>query len=135
MFKAVVVVYALILAAVSINGCGKAQIEQLNTQVTALQSENAGLKTKVGDLEKVRNDAQTQIASLGNERDQAKKDLEACKSPDKGAEKASAPSKSGKGANGKTAQATADAGSSGKADGKTLPGKGKHVFKVPKRPK
>jgi septal ring factor EnvC (AmiA/AmiB activator) len=136
MFKAVVVVYALVLAVVTVNGCGKAQIEQLNTQVAALQSENAGLKAKVGELEKARNDAQTQVASLGAERDQAKKDLEECKSPDKGAEKASAQVKTGKGGNGKTAQAAADAGKSGKDKPKPGgAGKGKTKFSVPDKAK
>lgn len=133
MFKAVVLVYTIIIAAVAVNGCGTEKIEQLNTQVSALQSENAGLKTKIGEVEKSRNDATAQVATLNAERDQLKKDLETCKPPDKAGDKTTgAQHKNG----GQGKETGVKAGTAGKGNGKETrpgkPGKGPGFKPVPK---
>jgi outer membrane murein-binding lipoprotein Lpp len=85
LFTAMLVVFAAALFA----GCNAEELKKLNDQVASLTTENTNLKAKVGDLEKAKADMQNQINALTAERDQAKKDLEACAAPkdDKAAKK------------------------------------------------
>jgi outer membrane murein-binding lipoprotein Lpp len=85
LFAAILVVFAATLFA----GCNAEELKKLNDQVASLTTENTNLKAKVGDLEKAKADMQNQINALTAERDQAKKDLEACtKPPEKADDKA-----------------------------------------------
>ena len=90
MKKSLLVACLVVFAATVFYGCNAEELKKLNDQVATLTTENTNLKAKVGDLEKAKADMQNQINALTAERDQTKKDLEACKTPaadEKGAKK------------------------------------------------
>jgi len=131
--KTTIALVVMAAAVVATSGCDGAQIKQLNDSVAALSADQANLKAKIGDLEKVRAEMDGKLTVLQSDRDQVKKALDECASKDKPATKEPDKGNGVKGSagNGKGVKSAADNGKPKPADG----GKTKPTFKPPKKVK